>query len=132
MIYIGYLMMIFISIVFLLGGTVFLQTNLYRIRNWTKTQAVVIEHEEGFDESASVYGEVIKFKIKNRDVISKSNTQSSFPRKIGKQLIILYDPDDPKTFIRYSVPILYVAPCLILMTGAISFGITLYFLLADN
>ena len=128
----GYLVMIFISIVFMLAGTLFLQINLYRIRSWTKTKAIVIEHEEGFDESASVYAAIVKFKIENKDVIARSSLQSSFPPKIGKQIVIFYDPDDPNTYIPFSMLSLYAAPCVFFIVGVLPIGTVVYYFLTGD
>ena len=123
----GYVALIFFSIIFFVGGYIFLHVNLYQIRNWTKTKAVVIKHEEGFDESASVYSAVVKFKIKNKDFIARTNFQSTFPRKIGKQITILYNPEDPETYTPYSFLQLYAAPLVFLMFGILPIGLVIYF-----
>ena len=126
----GYLALILFSIVFLVAGYIFLQVNLYQVKNWKKTKAVVIDHREGFDEDSAVYSAVVEFKTRNGNYVANTNFQSSFPKAIGKQINILYNPEDPETYTPYSFLSLYAAPCAFLAIGVLSIGILVYVILA--
>ena len=126
----GYLFLFFFSIIFCVGGYIFLSVNHYRVRNWTKTKAVIIKHDDGSDEDSAVYSEIVKFKINNKEFIARLNVQSSFPRKIGKQIVILYDPNNPESYTPYSFFSLYAAPYAFLIIGVLSMGLIVYVILA--
>jgi hypothetical protein len=128
----GFLGLSLLSAIFLISGFVFLQMNLYQVRTWTRTSAVVIDHRKGFDEDATVYNEVVKFNLNGEDVIANTNFQSSIPKAIGKTIGILYDPEDPTTFTPYSFFSLYAAPYSFIAIGVLPIGLMIYTIIAGD
>lgn len=129
---VGYWGLIFFALVFIIAGYIFLQLNLYRIKNWKKSKAVVIEHEEISDENGSVYGAVVRFKVKNEHFVSRTDIHSRFPKAIGKRIEIFYDPEDPEKYLLRSFLSLYAAPCSFLAVGVVLVGLVVYSFLTAN
>ena len=128
----GFLGLLLLSVIFLISGYVFLQMNLYQVKHWIRTSAVVIEHREGFDEDAIVYSEVVKFNLNGEDVIANTNFQSSLPKAVGKTIGILYDPEDPTAYTPYSFFSLYAAPYSFILLGALPIVLMIYTVVAGE
>lgn len=128
----GFLGLLLLSAIFLISGYVFLQMNLYQVKNWIRANAVVIEHREGFDEDAIVYSEIVKFKLNGEDIVANTNFQSSLPRAIDRTIGILYDPEDPTTYTPYSFFSLYAAPYSFILLGVLPIGLMIYTVISGD
>lgn len=116
-----------ISAVLILGaGGYSWRRNTYLLQYGKKAQGIIFKN----NSVKGVYYPVVRFLTDQQEWITQElNTGSTYPKKEGSKLEVLYDPDDPNQIELYSSIHLRVLPIMLIIVGLILLSIGLIELL---
>jgi len=120
-----------VSVACIIGGAGLLDSSIDKSNNYSETTGIIIgtrscgqscSNNNGNNDGCSeTFGAIIEYTVNNTTYIIEPSSCSDPPPKIGNDIRVLYDPDDPQEGVDGSWIGLYLAPTILLVIGITTF-----------
>lgn len=114
----------FLGTMFMLFGLVLIIDHHEKSKVYIETISTVIEHKQ---EDENTYYYVVEYEVDGKTYTKTSDVATSNPKKIGKEISIKYNPDNPSeaiwtkdydTIILPIISVIFIVACVILFAAS--------------